>query len=77
VTGARRMISTHADDRIPNLWRQTFDPLRIPGLVAANRSAARECDRLIAKRKQSDAGSDCQMSHVKSLHASTRPRGKV
>jgi hypothetical protein len=51
VTGARRMISTHADDRIPNLWRQTFDPLRIPGIVAANRSAARERDRLIAKRK--------------------------
>jgi hypothetical protein len=53
------MIFTHADDRIPNLWRQTFDSLRIPRIVADNRTAASECDRLIAKRKQGDAGSDC------------------
>jgi hypothetical protein len=57
------MIFTHADDRIPNLWRQTFDSLRIPRIVADNRTAARECDRLIAKRKQGDAGAiaECRM----------------
>jgi len=43
------MIFTHADDSIPNLWRQTFDSLRIPRIVAANLTAASECDWLIAK----------------------------
>ena len=49
VTGARWMIFTHADDSILNLWRQTFDSLRIPRIVAANLTAASECDWLIAK----------------------------
>jgi hypothetical protein len=38
------MIFTHADDRIPNLWWQTFDSLRIQGIVADNLTAASECD---------------------------------
>jgi len=43
------MIFTHADDSIPNLWRQTFDSFRIPRIVADHLTAASERDWLIAK----------------------------
>jgi hypothetical protein len=49
VTGARWMIFTHVDDRIPNLWRQMFDSLRIQRIVADNLTTAGECDWLIAR----------------------------
>jgi hypothetical protein len=44
VTGALWMIFTHADNRIPNPWRQTVDSLRIQRIVADNLTAASACD---------------------------------
>jgi hypothetical protein len=48
VVSSARWISTHADDSIPNLGRQTFDMFRIPGIVVANLTAASESEWLIA-----------------------------
>jgi hypothetical protein len=47
VSSAR--ISAHADDSIPNLRREMFDMLWVPGIVVANLATARDCERLIAK----------------------------
>lgn len=48
MSGAR-WISAHADDRIPNLGRQMFDMLWIPGIVVTNLTSASKRARLIAK----------------------------
>jgi hypothetical protein len=44
VTGGLWMIFTPADNRIPSLWRQTFDLLRIRRIVVDNLTPASECD---------------------------------
>ena len=48
VSGAE-WISAHADDSIPNLGRQMFDMLWIPGIVVTNLTSASNRARLIAK----------------------------
>jgi len=50
VSGAR-WISAHADDNTPNLGRQVFDMLGIPGIIVTNLAGASECERLIARIK--------------------------
>jgi hypothetical protein len=69
VTGPRR-IPAHEDDRFPNLGRQPFDMLRIPGIVVANLTAASECARLGAQQNQDNPGSDRRKPRVKSSQAS-------
>jgi hypothetical protein len=72
MTGAR-WIAAHADDRIPNLRRQTLDMFRIPGIVVANLAAASECAWLIAKQKQDNPCRGHRKQLVKCQHASTPP----
>lgn len=49
VVSGTRWISAHADDSIPNLGRQMFDMLWIPGIVVTNLTSTSKRARLIAK----------------------------